>query len=337
MLSQIHSLSTPMNERNALHQETLSRLLRMTERLITTDGIVETMIPFLSLVRHHAPTPPIPSVLTPSFCLVLQGAKEVHVGRDVLQYCAGDYLASMIDLPAFAQVVGASTQSPYIGLRVDMTTKDLASVVAEAKIPLNSHEEKLGSGACMGKADTDFLDLFIRLLKLLDRPKELPFLSTLLKKEMIFRLLSGETSRFFLQPVLFEQQAEGVGKAITWIKEHYTQSFTVEELALANNLSVSGLHHKFKAVTTMGPLQYQKRLRLQEARRLLLSGKADVTTAALEVGYESPSQFSREYRRLFGLPPLQDIKAVRQHVSADAFLKSLGITGDQRQEVTSTL
>jgi AraC-like DNA-binding protein len=134
-----------------------------------------------------------------------------------------------------------------------------------------------------------------------------------------------QSSHFFFQQVLFDQQAEGVGKAISWIKDHYAQSFTVEELATLNNMSVSGLHHKFKAITTMGPLQYQKRLRLQEARRLLLSGSADATTAALEVGYESPSQFSREYQRLFGLPPLQDIKAVRKHASAGAFLKSLGI------------
>ncbi|WP_220199973.1 AraC family transcriptional regulator [Ktedonospora formicarum] len=313
-------------------QEALEQLLQMTMRLITTDGVRQTIIPFLSLVRHTAQTPAIPSVLTPSFCLVLQGAKEVRLGRDALRYRAGDYLASVIDLPAFAQVVGASRQAPYYGLRIDLTTKDIASVVAEAHIAIESGEEKPGLGAYVGKSDADFVDLFIRLLKLLERPKEAPFLSALLKREMIFRLLSGTASRFFLQQVLFEQQAEGVGKAITWIKEHYEQSFTVEELAIANNMSVSGLHHKFKAITTMGPLQYQKRLRLQEARRLLLSGRVDVTAAALEVGYESPSQFSREYRRLFGLPPLQDIKAVRKHVLADAFLASLGVGVDQRAE-----
>jgi AraC-like DNA-binding protein len=112
-----------------------------------------------------------------------------------------------------------------------------------------------------------------------------------------------------------------VGKAIAWIEENYTRSFMVEELAMTTNMSVSGLHHKFKAITTMGPIQYQKQLRLQEARRLMLSGAADATTAALEVGYESPSQFSREYRRLFGLPPLKDIKALRQFSAAGSFLK----------------
>ena len=165
----------------------------------------------------------------------------------------------------------------------------------------------------------DFLDLFIRLLKLLDTPQEARFLSALIKREMIFHLLSGDSGDFFFQQVLFERQGEGVGKAIAWIKDHYAHTFTVEELAQLNNMSVSGLHHKFKAITTMGPLQYQKRLRLQEARRLMLSGRVDATTAALEVGYESPSQFSREYRRLFGLPPLQDIKAVRNIFAAGTF------------------
>src|SRR5258706_4184775 len=126
----------------------------------------------------------------------------------------------------------------------------------------------------------------------------------------------------WFQPVLFDQQANGIGKAIAWIREHYARSFTVEELATSNNMSGSGLHHQFKAITTMGPLQYQKHLRLQEASRLMLSGSMDATTAALEVGYESPSQFSREYRRLFGLPPLQDIKAVRKSSAAGAFEKS---------------
>lgn len=117
--------------------------------------------------------------------------------------------------------------------------------------------------------------------------------------------------------MFFDQQAEGIGKVIAWIKDDYSRSFTVEELAKVNNLSVSGLHHKFKAITTMGPLQYQKQLRLQEARRLMLSGSMDATTAALEVGYESLSQFNREYRRLFGLPPLQDIKAVKKNFAAE--------------------
>lgn len=176
--------------------------------------------------------------------------------------------------------------------------------------------DKHSAAAFIGKADAELLALFVRLLMLLDKSEEeILFLSGLIKREMIFKLLSGEYGYLFFQQVFFDQQAEGIGKAIAWNKDHFARSFTVEELANATNMSVSGLHHKFKAVTSMGPLQYQKQLRLQEARRLLISGQMDVTHAALEVGYESASQFNREYRRLFGLPPLKDVKAVKQQSS----------------------
>jgi len=306
----------------SIHQKVLDPLIAMTERITNAEGRTQTIIPFLSIVRHSHQTPLIPSVLTPSFCLMLQGTKQLHLGQDILQYHAGDYLASVIDMPASAQIIGATKQFPYIGLRIDFTTQEIASVVMEAEINVKPQEKKLNTGAFIGKSDADLLDACIRLLKLLDTPKEARFLSALIKREMIFNLLSGDSGHFFFQPVLFDQQADGVGKAIAWIKENYARSFTIEELAQSNNMSVSGLHHKFKAITTMGPLQYQKHLRLQEARRLMLSGSRDATTAALEVGYESPSQFSREYRRLFGLPPLQDIQAVRKRSAAGALEKS---------------
>jgi AraC-like DNA-binding protein len=188
-----------------------------------------------------------------------------------------------------AQVIGASEESPFIGLRIDFTTQEIASVVMEAGISTEPKEKALSARAFIGKSDAELLDIFVRLLKLVDKPKEVRF---------------------------------GVGKAIHWIKENYASSFTVEELAKSCNMSTSGLHHKFKAITTMGPLQYQKQLRLQEARRLMLSGPIGATTAALEVGYESPSQFNREYRRLFGLPPLRDMKAVRKTSYAGGFEES---------------
>ncbi|HEX6553579.1 MAG TPA: AraC family transcriptional regulator [Ktedonobacteraceae bacterium] len=278
-----------------------------------------TIIPFLSLVRHSHPTPLMPVVLTPSLCLILQGTKQLLLGQDMLRYHGGDYLASMIDLPAPAQIIDATKQFPYFGLRIDYTMQEVTSVVMEADIRVKPREHRLNTAAFIGKSDANLLDACLRLLRLLDTPKEAGFLSTLIKRELLFHLLSGDSGHFFFQPVLFDQQADGIGKAIAWIREHYACSFTVEELATSNHMSVSGLHHQFKAITTMGPLQYQKHLRLQEARRLILSGSMDVTTAALAVGYASLSQFSREYRRLFGRPPLQDIKAVRNSAAAGAF------------------
>jgi AraC-like DNA-binding protein len=324
MLEQQLKPVTLLRESNSIHQKVLDRLIAMTERITTAEGSTQTIIPFLSILRNSHQTPLNPGVLTPSFCLILQGTKRLHLGQDILQYHAGDYLASVIDMPASAQVVGATKKSPYIGLHIDLTTKEIASVVMEADINVKPKGNKLNTAAFIGRSDAGLLDSFIRLLKLLDKPKEARFLSALIKREMIFHLLSGDYGHLFFQQVLFDQQADGVGKAIVWIKENYSRSFTVEELAKSSNMSVSGLHHKFKAITTMGPLQYQKHLRLQEARRLLLSGSMDATTAALEVGYESPSQFSREYRRLFGLPPLQDRKAVRKSAAAGAYEKSEG-------------
>lgn len=299
--------------------KTVDQLIAMTNRMTQSDGRTPTRIPFLKIVRHSRDTPRSPGVLTPSFCLILQGAKKLYLGQDIFHYSAGDYLASLIDMPAFAQVIGATEDSPYIGLSIEFTTQEIASVVMEAEIVTEPKEKDPGAGAFIGKSDDELLDIFFRLLKLIDKPGDIRFLSDLIKREMIFNLLSGDFGHLFFQKTLFDQRAEGVGKAIQWIKENYERSFTVEELAKSCNMSTSGLHHKFKAITTMGPLQYQKQFRLQEARRLMLSGPMGATTAALTVGYESPSQFNREYRRLFGLPPLQDIKAMRKSSSAWGF------------------
>jgi AraC-like DNA-binding protein len=302
------------------HQLKLDHMIALIEGITRAEGRIKTIIPFLTIIRNTHQTPPIPAVLTPAFCLILQGAKRIHFGQDIIDCHAGHFLASVINMPGLAQVVGASKKSPYIGLRLDLTTKEIASVMMEAEIKIKPKDKKLNIGTFIGEADTDLLDLFIRLLKTLDKPKEAGFLSTLIKREMIFNLLSGDYGHLFFQQVFFDQQADGIGKAIAWIEENYARSFTVDELAQATNMSVSGLHHKFKAITTMGPLQYQKQLRLQEARRLMLSGSVDATTAAMEVGYESPSQFSREYRRLFGLPPFKDITALRK-LSALSWMK----------------
>jgi AraC-like DNA-binding protein len=302
----------------------LDQLITLAEGITKAEGRNQTSIPFLTIVRNTQQTPPIPAVLTPSFCLILQGGKRIHFGQDIVDARAGNFLASVIHMPGSAQVVGASKKSPYIGLRMDLTTKEIASVVMEAEINIKPKDKKLNIGAFIGKADVELLELFIRLLKLIDKPKDAPYLSALIKRETIFNLLSGDYGHLFFQQVFFDQQADGVGKAIAWIEANYARSFTVEELAKTTNMSVSGLHHKFKAITTMGPLQYQKQLRLQEARRLMLSGSMDATTAALEVGYESPSQFSREYRRLFGLPPFQDIKALRKLTATGAFGTNFG-------------
>jgi AraC-like DNA-binding protein len=306
----------------SIHKKALDQLIAMTDRITSADGQTPTIVPFLKIVRSSRETPKSQGVLTPSFCLILRGTKKFYLGQEIFHYSAGDYLASLIDIPAAAQVINATEESPYIGLRVDFTTQEIASVVMEAEISTEPKEKNRSAGAFIGKSDAALLDIFFRLLTLVDKPKEVRFLSELIKREMIFNLLSGDFGHLFLQKALFDQRADGVGKAIHWVKENYARSFTIEELAKSSNMSISGLHHKFKAVTTMGPLQYQKQIRLLEARRLMLSGPMGATTAALTVGYESPSQFNREYRRLFGLPPLQDMKSLRKTSYAGVFQDS---------------
>lgn len=320
-----HSI-TLSEENPSNKQKLIDKIISMTEKITNTDGYTETIIPFLIICRHNYETPVVQGVLSPSFCLVLQGRKEVYLGENIFQANPGDYLASVVDIPASARVTGCTNKSPYIGIRISFTMEEITSVMLEADISVDKRDDKLIFGTCIGKSDTDFLELFVRLLKLVDAPSKAKFLSKLIKREMIFHLLSGEYRHLFLQQVFFDQQSDGVGKALAWIKENYTHSFTIEELAKSFNMSVSGLQHKFKAITSLSPVQYQKKLRLQEARRLMLSGSMDATTAALEVGYESPSQFSREYRRCFGMPPLRDIKnAQKNYTKADleSFLKGL--------------
>ncbi len=157
-----------------------------------------------------------------------------------------------------------------------------------------------------------------KLLRLLDKPRDAAFLAASLKREILYRLLTGENGHLIYRNLVIDRQQLGIGKAIEWLKQNFARHFQIEELAKAANMSVSSLHHKFKAVTAMGPLQYQKQLRLNEARKLLLSGSMDASTAAYQVGYESQSQFSREYRRLFGAPPMQDVKSLRTKMEPDA-------------------
>ena len=295
----------------------LERILAMTKGF--GEGINQTAIPFLSVVRRSQPTPFTPAVLTPSFCVILQGKKKVHVGKNVIEFGPGDFAASVVTMPTAGHVAEATKANPYVGLRIDFTTQEIASVITEAGIKIEPKDQKPQAGAFVGKTDSAILELFIKLLQVLDKLNEVTFISALIKREMIFRFLTGPYGHLFFQRVLFDQTVNGVGNAIEWIRQNFATPFTVEQLAKSHGLSVSSLHHKFKAITTMGPLQYQKQLRLLEARRIMLGGLIDATTAALEVGYESPSQFNREYRRLFGLPPLKDIKAFRKNSGGSAF------------------
>jgi AraC-like DNA-binding protein len=271
---------------------------------------VATAIPFLSLLRSSHPTPVAKGVLKPSCCVILQGLKRVHLADDILDYGPGEYLVVTVDMPASGHIITATENEPYLLLNIELDPAEIAAIVLEAKIPIDS--EELVRGAFIGQTDDALQETLYQLVRLLQAPPlEAAFLAVGLKREIIYRMLNGPYGRQLYQNVVLDQQDRGISKAIAWLKDHYDQPIKVEDLAQATNMSVSSLHHRFKAVTNIGPMQYQKQLRLQQARALLLNGEVDATTAAYKVGYESASQFSREYRRLFGAPPMQDIKKLR--------------------------
>lgn len=317
MLEQRESLKKISFEDGACRKKTLDTMIEMTERITKEDGNTQTIIPFFSISRHSYEIPITPSIMNPAFSIILQGRKEFHLGKEIIHFNVGDFAASIIDMPVSVQVIGASKELPSISLRIDFTTSEIASVVMDANIEFDIKNKKLYLGAFIGKSDEELLNLFIRLLKLIDKPKDANFLAEFIKREMIYHLLTGEYGYLFFQQALVEQQADGIGKAIEWIKKNYNRSFTIEELAKLSSMSVSSLHHKFKAITSMGPLQYQKELRLREARRLMLRECIDVTAVAMEVGYENSSQFTREYKRLFGQPPSRDIRALQKKFAID--------------------
>jgi AraC-like DNA-binding protein len=290
----------------------LEAIAALAGRHLPDDGRRQTAIPFLSLIRAGGRGAVNRGVLQPSFCLVIAGRKETHLAQEVIRYGAGDFLVAVIDTPSSGQIVRASRAVPYLAASIALDVAEIAAVALEMAMPAPPVlRVKTLPGAFVGRADAELRDTVHRLLRLLDAPRDAAFLAPAIRREIAYRLLSGEHGALLYRNAVAGQGEQGVGRAIAWLRTHLDRPLRVEELAQASNMSVSSLHHKFKAVTNMGPLQYQKQLRLQAARQLLLTGDVDAGHAAARVGYESQSQFSREYRRLFGAPPMQDVRSLR--------------------------
>jgi AraC-like DNA-binding protein len=291
-------------------QELLTAIAAQIARHAPNDGETATAAPGMLLLRANRPTLVRRGILRPSVCVVAQGDKVAQAGADTtLRYGAGSFLASSIDMPVAGQVIGATRNKPYLAIMFEFTPHDLLSVLNDAKIRISTTPS--GPAAFVGTSDARLLDVVLRSVKSLDDEREARFLAPLLRRELVFRLVTGPSAFAVSQSALLARVEDGIGRAVDWIKTHFKEPLDIPALAKHANMSTSSLRHKFKAAVMMGPLQYQKRLRLEEARRLLLSGLADATSAAFDVGYESPSQFNREYRRQFGLPPLRDVKRMR--------------------------
>jgi AraC-like DNA-binding protein len=290
-----------------------TQLAETLEQLTSGDGSHATEIPGLLLHRLSAPSLPTPGILCASLCVVAQGAKEVRLGDGVYRYDPEQFLLVAAHMPIESQVITASRNAPYLSLSLELDQAMVCEVAAQ--VP---SEELQGTSAALAVSplEPELLDAVARLVALSSTPRDCAVLAPLVMREITYRLLASEQGPRLRQIALGDGSTQRILRALRWLREHYTEPFRIEALAREVHLSPSALHQHFKSVTAMSPLQYQKQLRLHEARRLMLSDHLDAAEASFRVGYESPSQFSREYRRLFGAPPRQDITDARNTAQA---------------------
>lgn len=268
--------------------------------------LTPTAIPRLTLSRSGAATALELAVVTPLLCVLASGSKRLLLGRDEYRYDPDAYLIATADLPIRGQVLVA----PCLALTLTIDPTVVADVLLALPSMRTTHATPLALG--VSHLDADLTDALERLLRLLDRPADIPALAGLVEREIVYRLLCGTHGEMLRQLALPTSHHSQIGRAIGIIRAHYDEKIRIEELARAAGMSVTSFHRHFRAVTAMSPLQFQKRIRLHEARRMLLSRDVDATHVSLGVGYESASQFNREYRRLFGNPPGRDAAQVRR-------------------------
>ena len=247
----------------------------------------------------------------PSICLVAQGAKRVLLGNDTFVYDAHHYLITSVHLPTIVQIIDASREKPYLGLRLKLDQREISQLMVDSNLP-PPREQQSSRGMATGEVTLPLLTAFQRLIDLLAEQKDIPILAPIIQREIIYRLLVGDQGARLRQIASTGSQSHQIGLAIDWLKANFTRPLRIDDLAAQVRMSSSTFHHHFRSMTALSPLQFQKQLRLREARRLMLSEHMDAATAAFQVGYESPSQFCREYNRLFGAPPLRDITNLRQ-------------------------
>lgn len=291
------------------------------------DGVHQTALERVAMIKFSHPTEPIHGVYQPALCVVAQGRKQAMLGDKIFYYDATQYLVASVDVPVVGQVVEATPEKPYLCFRLNLDPAMIGTLIMEAGIA-DSHLRNgnqatgpiPGPSLSLSTVTPELLDAVIRLLRLLGNPHDHAILAPLAEREILYRLLTGPEAARLRQIAQADSKLQQINRAIGWIRQHFAEPFSIETLASEARMSASALHHHFKAVTAMSPLQYQKQLRLQEARRLILLQGSDAATAGHQVGYESPSQFSREYSRLFGAPPVRD--AARLRATPDLMLSA---------------
>jgi AraC-like DNA-binding protein len=289
---------------------------KIAERAVA-EGDSVTEIPGLRLYRRSVPTACASAAYEPSLVVFVQGQKRINVGKAIYVCDGSNFLLTSVDLPVVSQVIAATEKEPILGLLLKLEMSAVREILAQQEFHLRE-ESADARGMAVGVTSVELLDACTRLVDLLDAPEDIPFLSSLIQREIVFRLLRSPQGKHLRAIATLGEQSHRTAKAVEWLRVNYTKPLRVEELATMARMGVSTLHHQFRSLTAMSPLQYQKQLRLHVARERMLNDGLDAASAAFEVGYESASQFNREYSRFFGQPPMRDVKSRRLAIAATA-------------------
>ena len=307
----------PAKTKNVVHDDPaiLEARRELASRIAFITGAAgehETAVPGVVLYHRDEPTPCYRASYEPSLSIFVQGRKRVILGQTEYICDSSSFLLSSIDVPAQSQIVEASEKTPLLVMFLRFDMPMVREVLTQDDLPeAEAHPHR--QGLAVGETTLGLLDACQRLLNLVDTPEDVPYLSPLIQREIIYRLLKTPQASRLRAIATSGDLVQRTARAISWLRANFTKPLSVDELAKTARMGVSTLHHQFRALTSMSPLQYQKMLRLQTARERMLMDGLDATTAAYEVGYESISQFSREYSRCFGLPPIRDIRALKSN------------------------
>lgn len=289
--------------------DSYQKLCGMIDKYCEADGAVRTAVEPVWMFRSTGPTLKVPTIYKPCLCLIISGAKEVTLGDELYRYEPGQLLAASVDLPIVGHVTLATGDAPYRSLSLDLDAKILGELVANIDIKMGADGES-ARGLFVEKTTESLMDAVLRVVELLDRPDDVPVMLPLLMREVHYRLLCTGKGAAIARLAIGGSNMQRISAALQLIKDNFDKPLKVEDLANRANMSPSSFHHHFKQVTAMSPLQYQKRLRLTAARQIMLAEMKDAASAAYAVGYESASQFSREYARMFGAPPIRDVMSI---------------------------
>jgi AraC-like DNA-binding protein len=285
-------------------------LARLVGKIAHTDGDFKTAIPALMVYRRNSATDPMPTVYGLGLALTVQGKKRATLGNEIFSYAPGQSLVTSLDLPVIAHITDANASEPYLGLCLALDAQVIAQVAAETNITYSDSEQSPRALSVVA-LDDGLLDAITRLVNLINEPTYIPQLAPLIQREIAVRLLRGAHGSTLRHLVTLGSNCQRIAKSVSWLKQNFIQNVSIDDLAARAHMSPSTFRQHFKCVAGMSPLQYIKHLRLQEARQMMLNDNLDAGSAAMRVGYESASQFSREYSRLFGQPPHRDMKMVR--------------------------